>query len=354
MADLVSGPTAVANGAGYTAPAGSSRVVVAVCIAEPSAGVDLTLSALTLGGNAMTVVSIDHPTSSPKCVVAIAYLLEADIQAGSQTLSATWSDAIKTNAEEFQLYTLDSVDQTGGATTVPNTGAAGGNFSTGGSLPFTSSDDAFLLGAMVTAASGATSTTPAGWTEDVDAPAGAANMALTIHHKAVTTGGSEAYDPDWSASQSGWAMVAAEFANGSAGDVTAPTTGSASLQAGGTRAESFQVATVDDTQASEVTVFAVVVPLADGTPSAAQIVAGTDDGDVSLAAGLVDSDTVVSLPGTASLSFTGIPGDADQKLCWVPRDNAASPNLGAVSTLTISAPGGASSSNKIDFSGGLQ
>lgn len=143
--------------------------------------------------------------------------------------------------------------------------------------------------------------------------------------------------------QSGNAAGVIAAAGDSAGavDVTAPTTGASALQTGGTRNETITVSAVDDDAAASVTVYGVIVPLADATPSAAQVIAGQNSAGAAVAAGLADSDVVSSLPGTATLSFTGIPNAADQKFCRVAVD--PDDNTTTVATLTIPAPGAGSS-----------
>ncbi len=127
------------------------------------------------------------------------------------------------------------------------------------------------------------------------------------------------------------------FKTATGADVDAPTNTGGSLASGGTRGESLTVTGINDNQATTVTLKGVVIPAADTTPTAAQVSAGTDAADVALAAGLVDTASVTSLPNSGTLDFTGIPSDADQKFCYTVED--ADGNRSTVQTVNIPAPG---------------
>ena len=116
---LVGTPKAVVGGGTVAADAGSNRVVV-IALGRRNSGTSTatpTVTALTWGSLSLnagiTLASRQSSTGNGRCSTNIWYVKEADIPAGAQTLSASWSvSPMAGSGDLFTVYTLSGVNQT--------------------------------------------------------------------------------------------------------------------------------------------------------------------------------------------------------------------------------------------------
>jgi hypothetical protein len=108
--------TLVTGGGTYAAAAGSDRIVV-IALAREGAGATPTVATLSWGastlanGRIVEVVSASKSAGAPRGTAYIWYVKEADIEAGAQTLQASWGAAMNGTADLFTCYTLTGRDQ---------------------------------------------------------------------------------------------------------------------------------------------------------------------------------------------------------------------------------------------------
>lgn len=138
------------------------------------------------------------------------------------------------------------------------------------------------------------------------------STAYTIRVMAVNASGSGA----WSTS--------APFTTSAGGDTTPPTFTSAPAVSSITQTGGTATATIDEAGS----IFYVIVPQAESTPSVSQVIAGQSASGTAP----IDSGSAV---GTTTLSdaFTGLTAGAAYKACFVARDDEATPNVQATVTV---------------------
>ena len=147
----------------YSVSAGSNRILVACFSWEFNGQTDIT--GVTYGGQTMTqVFQQDTPDTGLSAGVACFYILDAGIQAASgTTISPTYSTAPADEIIHAASYA--GVDQTGGATTVPETATAETNETTPN--PFTTIDITEASGNLVIAIVTTGNATTATWQSDM-------------------------------------------------------------------------------------------------------------------------------------------------------------------------------------------
>jgi hypothetical protein len=152
-AALVGTPVAIDSGGTYTAESGSNRIVAFVVMAEDSTTAR-TLNSLSFGGDSATVVA--NQASGTRMTVAIAYVLEANIPSGAQTVTATFNTAPNETAR-IHCYTFSGCAQSS-----PVTSSVG---QTGAVASFTQTlDPTIVNGFLVAGAIAAVNSTGYTWT----------------------------------------------------------------------------------------------------------------------------------------------------------------------------------------------
>ncbi len=148
----------------YSVSAGSNRVLIA-CFSWESNG-QSQIDSATYGGQSMTqVFQQDTPDGGYSSGVACFYILDAGIGAASGTTITPTYSGTATDDEIIHAASYAGVDQTGGATTVPETHTAESNESTPN--PFTTIDITEASGNLVIAIVSGGNNTTAAWQADM-------------------------------------------------------------------------------------------------------------------------------------------------------------------------------------------
>lgn len=209
-ASLVGSPLNVSEGGSYTAETGSSRVVVITVGTEEVSGAGaLSLSALSFGTASLAngkVISGKETvnTGAQKAISGVWYIKEADIPAGSNVVSATFSVAESGTGHVFTLYTLDGVDQSNPIDSTSSFSLNIGSEADPWSSNLTVVNNAVqILCAIVH--TNAPSTPSGSWVEDRDNSR--SNYQFVSQHLTGASAGSVTYGLDFVAAQAGVVAV---------------------------------------------------------------------------------------------------------------------------------------------------
>ena len=217
-----------ANTGAYTAGAGSNRVVVVAITAEQQTTPNTQdVSAITLGGNALTKIGEQHAGASAGYLedVYLYYLKEADIQSGSQTLSVTMVH--DGNDLMCQVFTLADIDQTTSIGTP--VGSSAGSATAEQSFTTTASDSILVTVCGHTASSSGvwTPATSSGTNVEIlDAQTGSGSAGFTMCTDYMVPGSIATFTAGATCAANngtaaGMMMLTVEFFNGTGGGPTA-------------------------------------------------------------------------------------------------------------------------------------
>jgi hypothetical protein len=219
----------LSNGDGYTADAGSDRIVL-VGLSSIGGNPPNPPSTMTLGGNALTLIvyEVDNVGTTGKNHKAFYYIKEADLLTGSQTLSWSWASAPE-SFDRAIVFTVTGVDQT---TSFGDFDSASEDASTSiASGALSVANDDMVMAFCGVSAAATTISDPTGYTNVFNDPSNFGYKDQSVVYKTLAGTGTESPTFTLSTANGGVAVYAVlkRATAGGGGTTITPVTGSISL-----------------------------------------------------------------------------------------------------------------------------